>query len=408
MSFTPRLEVAFDVDPATEPGAADWTDLTDKARPVSITYGAGRLAGAGPGTMTVALDDPDHTLEPTNPAATLNLVPMRHARFTVDVGATTYDVWRGFVDAWPPVWSTTDFGRIEVALVDAFAWLALQSEDVDRPREMSHERITALLDAADWPAGLRDISDGVVEVEPYEQNSANLYRTIADTADAEGGDLYVAPDGKITFRSRHGRFGTTATITLADGDVPYGGARIAWDTVRLNNVARFERADGDVFEVTDDASVTAYGPRVTEIRDLPLRDAEAEAVAQWEVVRFAEPHVWANGVTVDAHHDGVLDKVLPLRIGHLTRLIRPVGEETEPILDEAGDPWLDEGGQQILDESSDAQILDDFLTVEKVSHRIGATDWVTTLDLSPHFGAGPWFTWDDPDRGWDMGAKWAP
>lgn len=381
MAWSPTFEVAFDTDPGDEPGV--WTDLSSRLRipnPIELSTGAGRLTGGGEGDLSLTLDNYDRLIDPTNTAAALNLVPLRHARLTVTVGATTHPLFRGFVDEWPPMWSDVD-SLVEVRLVDGKAWLGLQDADLDLPRQMSHERITALLDAAGWPAGLRDIGEGVVELEPYEQVSANLGRCAEDAADAEDGELYVAPDGKVTFRSRHHRFDSAPAVIFGTGGVPIMEAEPAWDAAWLTNIARVELEDGRVFETIDNASVTAYGPRVVPIRDLALRAAEAVAVAQWEVHRFAQPQLWIDRLTVDASEDDVLETLLALRIGNTAQILH-----TPPA----------------------GAAVDVTKAIEQITFSIEPNLCTARFDLSPYFGEGLWFTWDDEDRGWDMDAKWAP
>lgn len=373
------FEVAFSTAPGDEPGV--WTDLSDRLRDViDINTGRGRLVGGGQGTCTLQLNDADRDLDPSNSTATHSALSMRHARLTATVGVTTFPLFRGFVDAWAPTWDEF-LPIISVSLVDGFAWLALQDADLDMARQMSHERTTDLLDLAGWPAGLRDIGDGVVELEPFEQNSANLLRSLEDAVDAEGGDLYVAPDGKLTFRSRHARFNGTAAATFGCDDTPIANASPAWDAHWITNIARVELADGDVYEAIDDASVDAYGKRVYPVRDLALRSAEAEALAQWEVVRFAAQHLWIDALEVAGRTNGVLPAVLPLRVGDLVTI------DHAPAVGAA---------------------LNVNMSIERIQHRITKGDWRTLFDLSPYFGAGPWMIWDDATHGWDMDALWAP
>lgn len=375
------FEVAFDTDPGTEPGPGDWTDVSDRLMStVNVSLGTGRLSGSAQGNATVVLDNLDRAIDPTNPSATYNLVPMRHARMFAIVGDVVRPLFRGLVDAWPPHWSSFT-SWVSVRLVDAFTWLALQDSDLDLPKQMSHERIDALLDLAGWPAELRDISDGVIELEAHEQASANLYRSLLDAADAEDGDLYISPDGKITFRNRHARFDRTETMTFGEGGIPFEPVDPAWDTAWLTNIARVELEDGRIYEVVDDASVDAYGPRVMPTRDLPLREAEAVAIGQWEVYRFSQPRLWIDALTVHEAEQGALEAVMPLRVGHLVTV--------------SHDPPA--GGS-----------IEQLMSVERVTHTIGGREWAVTVDLAPDFGAGPWFTWDEPALGWDLDALWAP
>jgi hypothetical protein len=382
MPYTLKFEVAFDTDPADEPGALDWTDLSTRLRtdpPISVATGAGRLEGGDEGDLTLTLDNEDRLIDPTNSDATLNLIPMRHARLTETISGE--GVFRGFVDEWPPAWGFTGT-TVQVGLVDGLAWLGLQDGDVDLPAQESHERITALLDLAGWPAGLRDIGTGRVRVEAYEQDGANLLRVLEDTVDAEQGDLYVAPDGKITFRGRHHRLNQTASIIFGGGTtVGIAAADPQYDTVRLSNIGRVELEDGRVFEAVDSTSQTKYGPRSSSIRDLPLTQPESIALAEWETVRFATQRLWIDGLECHGHETGVLAAVLPLRVGDLA---------------------------QVLYAPRQGAAFDRNLSIERIAHEIGDDGWHVFVDLSPYFGDGPWFEWDNPAKGWDSGALWAP
>lgn len=367
-------DVAFATDPADEPNPGDWTTLTTRlraTRPLRVSHGAGRLVGGGDGACQVTLNNQDRAIDPTNPLIGLNLVPIRHTRLQVTVdGSATFPLFRGFAEDWQPEWSPID-SEIDARLVDWFAWSGLQDADLDLPRQMSHERIIALLDLAGVPAALRDIADGVIEVEPYEQASANLLRTMIDTAEAERGDFYVAPDGKITFRSRHARLNPLPVLTLGGGTgITISGARpVPWDKSRLTNIGRVELDDGRVFETIDNTSIGSFGRRVMPIRDLPLRAAEAEAVAQWEVVRFAHPRLWIDNLQVQGRLPGVLAQIMALRVGDAVRVIH------QPPA----------GGT-----------IDEILMVERITHSITNVSWLTGLDLSPNFGDGPWLILDDP------------
>lgn len=370
----PVLQVAPDVLPADEPGAADWKTYTVRTSPgIACASGSGRLAGSEQGMLQLVVNNDDGTVP-------IDVKAGRHARLQTTVDGTTHKVYRGFVDDWTPAWGLTD-DTINVDLVDGFAWIGLQDRDIDLPAQMTHERITALLDLAEWPVALRDIDDGVVDVEAVEQNSANLLRTLEDTADAEQGDLYVAPDGKITFRSRHARFNTTASITLGGtGNIGIASAEPARDTGRIVTIARVELDDGTVYEDSDTAAVDDFGERVEPIRDLPLRRAEAIALAQWEVVRFKDQHTWIDGLEVHAPGTGFGD-LLDLRVGDAARIIR------DPLVGEATDELFD---------------------IDRIRHEIDARAWSVLFDLSPQFGDRQWFAWDDPVNGWDSGALWAP
>lgn len=371
-SFT--FEVDFDTNPADTPSA--WVDLSDRVRPdVRVTYGT----PVG-GSCTIMLNNHDRALDPTNPAAVYNLIPVRHARLTVTVGATTYPLWRGFVEEWPPLWPTYNQGLVAVTLVDATAWLALIDLDVDLPAQRTDERVAALLDLAGWPAALRDINPGVVNLDPYAQEGANALRVLLDTVDAEDSFLYVAPDGTVTFRSRHDYFDQTAALAVGGGQVPWTSVDVEHGGDGIVTVARAEMADGTVHEWSDPVGVANFGQRFHTVRDLTLPWYEATGLASWVVERFGQQNLWLENLRL--HGNPHLADLLPLRPGHRVSFTHsaPPGGGT-----------ADYDGETV-----------------GLRHEISSGKWVTVLDLAPYFGDGPWFTWNDPAKGWNSGARWAP
>lgn len=383
MDWSLTFEVDFDTDPADTPVA--WVDLSARVRPgIAVAYGSPQG-----GSCTLTLNNRDRELDPTNPSASHNLIPMRHARLTVDVGGTIYPLWRGFVEEWPPLWPTFNQGLISVKLVDASAWMALIDMDVNLPMQPAHERVGALLDLAGWPANLRDIAGGVVTLEPYAQESANLLRVLLDTERAEGGRLYVDPDGTMTFRSRHAQLGQSPSLAVGGGEIPWTSVNADYGGDSIITVARAEMADGRVYEWSDPAGVGNFGERTHAVRDLSLPWHEANGLANWTVERFSRPHLWLDGLTL--HANSHLAGILGIRHGDLVTFIHsaPPG-----------------GGTADYDGA-----------VAGIRHEIGPGRWITVLDLSPYFGEGPWAQWYSDTAttgdGWASdtateGAAWAP
>lgn len=373
------FEVAFDVDPADVPTAGDWTALPRRVDP-QVRVSTGR--GFGQGRASLTLDNRDRLLDPTNPDSPYNLVPMRHARLTLEYGGTTYPLFRGFAQRWMPQWPAPNMEMVTVELVSAGIWLAMLDAEVAFPRQLSHDRVDALLDLAAWPAGLRDLGDGVVWLESYEADSDNLARLLADTAEAEDGFLVIDPDGTVRFGSRHARFDAEVAAEFGADGIPYTSVDPQYDADGVVNIARTELADGAAYQVVEAGSVQAYGPRYETIRDLSLNGPEAKAIAGWSVYRFAEPTMSLGSLAIDGGVDGAMPTLLSLRVGDLVRFVR-----TSTV----GDPFVMVG------------------SVDELTHTLGPGRWQTKLTVSPYFGAGPWFTLNDDTLGeLDSVSKLAP
>lgn len=370
MSGNLSFEVAYTVLPGDEPDPADWTDLTAKlVEPVETGD-----------TATIVLEDLDRGLDPTVDGDG-DLV--RHARLTGHANSTDIALWRGLTDQWSPRWQAGK-SVVAVTLVDALAWCGLQDENVDRPQESTTDRVTALLDLADWPASLRDIGSSQVMLEPHAREGGNLRREIEDAVDAEGGRLWVAADGKITFRGRHAtHLDLAQQATIGTGGLPLvDGIDPDHDTARLTNRVRVELADGTVHTKQDATSVASRGPRTDAVRDLALPWYESVGVADWDVHRFKDKHTWIYGVTVNVIDEDDLETALGLDVTDRVQFVATVRGKTfdEPM------------------------VID-----SRPQHRIIAGGWTMTLDLAPYFGAGPWLTLDDATLGTlDDGNKVGP
>lgn len=356
-----KFEVDFDTAASDVPDS--WVDLTDRIssrEQISITVGPGSS-----GECKLTLHNRDRELDPTNPDATYQLWPMRHARLRVTVEGETFDLYRGFVEEWPPHWPEAAQAQIRVRLVDGLAWLALDSHDADLPAQKAGERIDALLDLAGWPEALRDLDEGQARLQPVEQTEASIRRLVGDAVDAEDGYLWVAGDGKITFRDRHATLGVDPVETVGPDGIPVAAVTPDFGAGPMVNVARVERADGRVFKHEDAESRHQFGPRDFPYRDLALPDVEAVALAQWAVVRYGWPSTWLHRLMVRTWQRPTrVLAVGPIDVVGFTHTPPGDGEAQEPVV------------------------------VGAITHRISNVEWLTWWDCAPYFGEGPWLTLD--------------
>ncbi len=124
------VEVAFTDGPyAVSP---TWTDVTAYVREMEISRGVNddwQLVASG--SARVTLSNRDRRFDPFNTTGpywnaitnSTNLLPRRQIRIRATSGGTTYDVFRGFVDGWPPTW--TDAGKDSTVTLSCFDALDL-------------------------------------------------------------------------------------------------------------------------------------------------------------------------------------------------------------------------------------------------------------------------------------------
>jgi hypothetical protein len=373
--------------------AGVWTDLSSRIRLTGTEQIEAQLGGRvheqdriSAGVCTLYLNNHDRALDPTHEGSTFwpNVRPLKQARLTCTYASTVYPVFRGFIEAWTPRWQPKEDAYVHVRLVDGFKKLAYPDITYDREPETSGARINAHLDEVSWPAALRDVAAGVVTLTEAERYGTPILDAIRDSADAEQGDFFFGPDGKATFHDRHHRLdldGTmTAEVTVDEQD--FRQVDPPWDEEYVQNEGRVELEDGQIFLYQDATSITEFDVRSWRLFDVALSPAEAFTVAQWRVIRFAQPHLRIGELTLNGGTSvQVQTQVLERKFGDLIRV-----ERTPPG-----------GGSKISE----------LFNLERVTHRVGQKTWETVWELSPWHGAGPWLIWDTAGSHWDD-AKWTP
>jgi hypothetical protein len=295
-------------------GGGAWAEIGDYADSIAINRGRQRqLEQFAAGTMNVDLDNTDRRFDPTWVTAgapyaqggVSNLVPMRAVRCQAVWAAVTYDLFFGFVDNLPPTHQYPEGGRARLAATDAFKPLAKVDPLESAPAgqgERTGARIGRALDIARWPAALRDLQVGD-STHSATTSAQPVLSQIRLAADSERGDVYVAPDGKITFRSRHDRYEAVRSQTpqwvFGDGPTDINMAAVAEsnDDQLLRNEAIIARAGGTAQYRVSDPSLDRYLVSTYQRSDLTLADdVQSADFATSIVYLFAD----AQGPRVDS------------------------------------------------------------------------------------------------------------
>lgn len=173
---TPTIEVGFTNNALDEP--VTWVDITKWVTQGRISRGrAHELSRFDAGTMALAVDNRDGRFSPFNTGSPYspNVTPFRPIRARATYDGVTYDLYRGFIEAWQPKWSDATNSDMSVRCVDATKLLNMKK--VSSADVYGHEVIVAAPDAyyrLDDPVGSTTAAD----------SSGNGYTlTKRDTAD---------------------------------------------------------------------------------------------------------------------------------------------------------------------------------------------------------------------------------
>jgi len=132
---TSKVEIAFDDGPYV--ASPTWTDVTSFVRGMGIDRGRSDDWGDFYGSARVVLDNRARTFDPFYTSGTYygKLLPRRQIRITATYGGTSYPVFRGYVNGWPPTW--TDAGKdstVTLSCMDALGLLASETLPADWSR----------------------------------------------------------------------------------------------------------------------------------------------------------------------------------------------------------------------------------------------------------------------------------
>jgi hypothetical protein len=275
---------------------------------------SGTLMAFNAGTATVKLLDMDGALDPyvlEQAGLTAPGVVMR-IRWR-DSPTLVYDVWYGYVDAWNPDAETPELGTVTVTGTDGFALLNQKLDELVAPigaGDTASARTGRILDAVNWPTGLRSLGTTTTPLQATSFNDTAL-SLIQKAWRAEIGEFYQQPDGVLYARSRtdmvtDSRSATSQATFGSDrsgGEIPYvGRPASAWDKSQMHNRVVAQIDGSTNLQVAEDAtSVGLYGTAYT-VEDTSLAlasDADALSWAHYVLATDVRPTFRFTGITLN-------------------------------------------------------------------------------------------------------------
>lgn len=195
--------------------------VLDGVNPLTIRYGRDQqraLAPISPGEAAFALNNISKDYSPENTASPLvdQVVPARKVMITGTVGALTVTMLRAQLDDFK-VHPDMDQRYIEADCIDPLGTLRDTKVSTGLYRGLrTGEALAFLLDAAGWPATLRDIDVGATVMPYWWLDGDDAFQAVTDLVNSEGPPALVTVDttGRIVFRGRHHRLQNTASTTV--------------------------------------------------------------------------------------------------------------------------------------------------------------------------------------------------
>ena len=351
-----RDPFAFVLDNATR-GVLDGTeftlggerlfDITDRLVTCQVRRGKNEaLDRIDAGVVSITVDNSDRRFDPLYVDGPYygQLVPRR----TVIISSNDYPVFVGFIDDFDIQYEPGKQSVVQISVSDAFSVLTNSALDEFTPdSELSGARINTVLDRpeVDWPADARDIDAGnsvMLDADVAEGTGTLEYLQLV--ANSEFGTLFLAKDGKITYRERNA-VPNTPDLVFSDEvvagvytGIQFADVNIVYGSENLYNRVTLENADliPEQAFAEDADSQALYGPRVLNQSGLLIQDpAQLQFLADFLLARYKEPQYRFQTVTVvlDTLTTVNQDKVLDLEIGDIV-LIRFEPSDIPPAIEQ--------------------------------------------------------------------------
>ena len=181
------------------------------------------------------------------------------------------------------------------------------------------ERITSLLDAGDWPGGMRDISTtSTTTVQADDGSSRSLLAACQIVESTDLGAFFMDERGYTKFMSRNDIIVASGGTLTAFSDVP-GSGDITYQAVEFDisdyqmiNKVTVTRTSGAAQTASDTTSIDDYFQHSRVRSGIMQTDADALNQAQMIIASRKEQgvNIQLNSLTVDAFGEDDPDRVV--------------------------------------------------------------------------------------------------
>jgi len=267
------------------------------------------------GSAKIVFVDQTGTFNPANTSSSLygKIKPMRKIRMTASFNSINYSLGSFYVQEWNYK-SPTGFDPAYVTLncVDGFQLLnltTLTTVSGGSAGQTTAQRVTSLLDAGDWPGGMREISTtSSTTVQADTGASRSLLASLQEIEQTETGALYVDQRGFVKFMSRSDII-TASGSTLTkfsdvdgSGDITYQNVEFDISDFQMINKVTVTPAGLSSQTASDLASIDDYFQH-SRVRS-GVMQTEADALSQAQMIIASRKEqgvdIQLNSLTVDA------------------------------------------------------------------------------------------------------------
>jgi len=303
-------------------------DVTDKVKSVTIQRGKNRqLDQYDQGLANVVFDNNDRTFDPefTSSPYAGQIVPKRQIR----ISSGGIIQFAGLIDDWNLSYETNGDSLASAACSDATSVFATQTIGTrTNSVEKSGDRISTILDLPEinWPAALRDIETGQMELGadtiPDNTNALTYLRLVERS---EPGSFFIGKEGDVKFRDRIAAASAGGVALADDGTgIPYLGMRVQYGSELLANEIVVTSAITDQEVVATDAdSIDTYGIfNLTREGLLINEDTDLTSYAVFLGNKFSEPEYRFESVDILVDELSSSDQadVLALELGDVVSI----------------------------------------------------------------------------------------
>jgi hypothetical protein len=320
-SFDPALVLD---DPATPldtavlgTAAADIVDITAFVTQCYIRRAFNRSSDSFiGGSAKIVFVDQTGTFNPANTSSPLygKIKPMRKIRMTASFNSVNYSLGSFYVQEWNYK-SPSGFDPAYVTLncVDGFQLLNLTTLTTvtgGTAGQTTAARVTSLLDAGDWPGGMRDISTtSTTTVQADTGASRSLLAALQEIEQTETGALYVDQRGFVKFMSRtdiitaSGSTLTKFSDVNGSGDITYQNVEFDISDFQMINKVTVTPSGLTAQTASDTTSIDDYFQH-SRVRS-GIMQTEADALSQAQMIIASRKEqgvdIQLNSLTVDAY-----------------------------------------------------------------------------------------------------------